>query len=636
MQSLDAALIASGVLHVTFVGQMMLATDNGCGRVRRTLVRGAGCVGAVTAVVAAMQVAEAGVALAVSTVIFGLVAGYGATRRGELRFAAALTWASLVVFGVLSLAWGVIFLATLDASMTTKCLLWAGLPFIAVGLPASAVTQRESLEVLLRKRWRRQRGPLLEPERERFPFVSIHVPCHSEPPRLVIATLDRLARLDYPDFEVLVIDNNTADEQLWRPVERHCARLGTRFRFLHVEGITGAKAGALNWAAPRVASRAELIAVVDADYHVDPRWLRSTIGFFDDPKIGFVQPPHAYRNWEHRRFGRMANWEYTMFFANAMVALQEHGAGITVGTMCVIRRRALEEAGGWARWCLTEDSELSIRIHALGYQSVYLREPMGWGLIPETFQAYRTQRFRWTYGPVQELRRHWRKFLPARLGGEPAYSPTQRLHHANHGLDVALVGIRALAWPFALAAGLSVVVHHEQIPVPFALWVAATTMLVSGLLIRWQQYCKVTRAPITGAIGAVIAYQALTHVITMASLSAVLGRKAQWHRTDKFAPGRSNPIAATRAETTIAATLMGSAATIFTFGAGAFSTMLAVGLFVQGLTYLSSLCVAWTAARDLVGSPAAPGDLVADGVPVARHRPRELVALGASAASPGP
>lgn len=60
-----------------------------------------------------------------------------------------------------------------------------------------------------------------------------------------------------------------------------------------------------------------------------------------------------------------------------MVALNEHNAGLTVGTMSLIRRSALDEAGGWAEWCLTEDSELAIRIHALGYDGVYLSEAFG-------------------------------------------------------------------------------------------------------------------------------------------------------------------------------------------------------------------------------------------------------------------
>ena len=58
--------------------------------------------------------------------------------------------------------------------------------------------------------------------------MSIHVPAYNEPPQMLIETLDALARLDYPDYEVIVVDNNTKDEAVWRPVERHCAQLGAR------------------------------------------------------------------------------------------------------------------------------------------------------------------------------------------------------------------------------------------------------------------------------------------------------------------------------------------------------------------------------------------------------------------------
>lgn len=122
-----------------------------------------------------------------------------------------------------------------------------------------------------------------------------------------MATLDALAALDYPDFEVLVIDNNTTDPALWHPLREHCLALGSRFRFLHVEGITGAKAGALNWAAQHTDPAARLIAVVDADYQVRPDWLRKTVGYFTEASTGFVQAPHAYRDHDASRFKRWAN-----------------------------------------------------------------------------------------------------------------------------------------------------------------------------------------------------------------------------------------------------------------------------------------------------------------------------------------
>jgi glycosyl transferase family 2 len=532
------------------------------------------------------------------TVVVGL---YTAWRR-ELRFDGAVAWGSMVLLMVATVVWASLYFWDLALSTTTRILLFGSAAFVLTGLPASIVTQRESLEPLVRRRWRRQAEADRTGALSRFPFVSIQVPCHAEPPELVIETLDHIAALDYPAFEVLVIDNNTTDPRLWRPVQLHCAQLGPRFRFLHVEGITGAKGGALNWASSYIDANAELIALVDADYHVDRSWLRATVGFFEDPTVGFVQPPHAYRQWQHRRFGRIANWEYTMFFETGMVALQEHGAGITVGTMSVIRRSALDVAGGWADWCLTEDSEVAIRIHELGYQSVYLREPLGWGLIPGTFESYRRQRFRWTYGPVQELRAHWREFLPRALGGTPTLEPSQRLHHANHGLDVAMIGLRALALPLALAAAVSMVMHHEHAAVPFELWLAATVALLSGVIVRWLQFCKVTHAPLSGAVGAVVAYQALTHTIIVASLSACVGRPATWHRTDKFSNRPHAPVRATRMETFLGLSLVAASIAVLVYGFGGLTTMFAIGFAMQGTVYLCAPIVALIAAADRDGT----------------------------------
>jgi Glycosyltransferase like family 2 len=558
---------------------------------------GAGLAGRLLAAPAWWGVCWAAAALAI-------VSGYGWWRRDELRASGAAAWSSLLAFHAVVVFWGVEFLVGLPVSGTTKLLLWPGALLALVCLPSSLVTQREALEVVLRRRWAHQHEPLSGCDSSLRPFVSIQVPCHAEPPDLVISTLDRLAALDYPAFEVVVIDNNTADPFLWQPVQEHCERLGDRFRFAHVEGISGAKAGALNWGRQLIDPRAALVAVVDADYHVHSRWLNATVGFFDDSTVGFVQPPHAYRDWRPRRFGRMANYEYGVFFAAGMVGLQEHEAGITVGTMSVIRLDVLDDAGGWAEWCQTEDSELAIRIHDFGYRSVYLRKALGWGLIPDTFAGYRQQRYRWTYGPVQELKRHWRRFLPQRWGGSALLSPSQKLHHANHGLNVATVGLRLLAWPVGLAAAASLLAHHERVPIPFELWFAATVVLTTGLILRWAQY-QLAGASAAEAVGAAIAYRALAHTIVVAALTALIGREVPWRRTSKFRsrPRRAAAVASVRVETALAAAYGIAAAATITLGTSGLATLLGIGFAAQAAGYASAPLVALVADRDLKLDP---------------------------------
>jgi cellulose synthase/poly-beta-1,6-N-acetylglucosamine synthase-like glycosyltransferase len=156
-----------------------------------------------------------------------------------------------------------------------------------------------------------------------------------------------------------------------------------------------------------------------------------------------------------------------------MPSLNERDATLTVGTMCLIRKRALEDAGGWSEWCQTEDSELSIRIHAAGYSSVYTNETFGRGLIPETFLGYKKQRFRWTFGPVQELKHHFKLYLPKFMAKPSAMTRLQKVHHLNHGFGYLNLGIGSLFIPFGLAALISIVLNHEVIAVPKAMWITA-------------------------------------------------------------------------------------------------------------------------------------------------------------------
>ncbi len=289
----------------------------------------------------------------------------------------------------------------------------------------------ELTEVLWRNKWTRRIAPLRHTsvaDPANAPKVSIHVPCYNEPPHMVIETLDHLARLDYPHFEVLLIDNNTRDEAVWKPVEEHCAKLSQqfpdRFRFFHLDNWPGYKAGALNFGLAQTAPDATIVAVIDSDYLVDPDWLSAMTPNFDDPLIGLVQSPQDYHDWQNETFKAMCHWEYAGFFNIGMVQRNERNAIIQHGTMTMIRKTALEQAGGWAEWCITEDAELGLKLFELGWLATYSPESFGRGLVPDSYSAYKTQRFRWAYGAVQIVKKHWRAMLP----GSKLLTRGQRYH----------------------------------------------------------------------------------------------------------------------------------------------------------------------------------------------------------------
>ena len=265
----------------------------------------------------------------------------------------------------------------------------------------------EFVEVLWRRKWIRHFG-LLEPGPQGDqPFVSIHLACYNEPPEMVIATLESLAELDYRNFEVLVIDNNTKREEIWKPVERRCAELGERFRFFHLDPWPGFKAGALNYGLKQTDPRADVIAVVDADYVVRKDWLSALTGYFHDRNIAVVQCPQAHRDYMGNAFRRMTNWEFDGFFRIGMHHRNERNAIIQHGTMTMVRRVALEGTGGWSEWTICEDAELGLRLMHAGYQTVYVDELMGKGLTPADFRAYKSQRYRWAFGAMQILKGRW-------------------------------------------------------------------------------------------------------------------------------------------------------------------------------------------------------------------------------------
>jgi cellulose synthase/poly-beta-1,6-N-acetylglucosamine synthase-like glycosyltransferase/exo-beta-1,3-glucanase (GH17 family) len=282
----------------------------------------------------------------------------------------------------------------------------------------------EITELLFRSSWRR----LIQPKRggtlSGGPKVSIHVPCYNEPAHMVIETLDRLSRLDYDNFEVLLVDNNTKDDAVWLPVQAHCELLGPRFRFYHLANWPGYKAGALNFALRNSAPDTEVVAVIDSDYLVDPDWLSAMVPHFVNPKVGLVQSPQDYRDWRGDVFKTMCNWEYAGFFNIGMITRNERNAIIQHGTMTMMRRTALEQAGGWAEWCITEDADLGLTMFEQGWEALYAPDSFGKGLIPDSFSAYKTQRHRWAYGAVQIMKHHWRNLLP----GSKVLTPGQRYH----------------------------------------------------------------------------------------------------------------------------------------------------------------------------------------------------------------
>lgn len=245
-----------------------------------------------------------------------------------------------------------------------------------------------------------------------LPKVSIHIPAYREPPEMLKQTLDAVARLDYPNFECVVIINNTPDPEFWQPIQDYCRALGERFIFINAEKVEGFKAGALRIAMARTAVDADIIGIIDADYVVEPNWLKDLVPAFADPRVGLVQAPQDHRDGDRSLMHYIMNGEYAGFFDIGMVQRNEANAIIVHGTMCLIRRAAMDMAGGWAGDTICEDSDLGLAIMEHGWLTHYTNRRYGYGLLPDTYEAFKKQRHRWAYGGFQIIKKHWRRFLP--------------------------------------------------------------------------------------------------------------------------------------------------------------------------------------------------------------------------------
>ena len=253
-----------------------------------------------------------------------------------------------------------------------------------------------------------------------LPKVSLHIPAYREHPEMLKRTLDSVARLTYPNVECVVIINNTPDPAHWQPIEAHCAVLGERFKFLRVDNLQGFKAGALRLAMQHTAPDAEIIGVLDADYVVGATWLDDLVPAFSDARVGLVQAPQDHRDGDRSPLHEAMNGEYAGFFDIGMVQRNETNAIIVHGTMCLVRRSALDAAGGWSSDTICEDTDLGLSLLEQGWHAHYTRQRYGHGLLPDTYEAFKKQRHRWAYGGLQIIKKHWQRLLPggSALNGE--------------------------------------------------------------------------------------------------------------------------------------------------------------------------------------------------------------------------
>jgi len=254
---------------------------------------------------------------------------------------------------------------------------------------------------LYRYRWEPRESAAADAHRDRrdWPLVSVLVPAHNE--RSVIArSVAAMLRMDYPCFEVVVIDDGSTDGTLAALAP---LRGDPRLRLVRKE-VNEGKAMALNDAI--ALTRGEILMCLDADAEPDPQLLRHLVPHFDSPRVGAVTGNPRVRN-TTTFLARLQAMEFSSIISLLRRAQRVWGRIVTVsGVVAALRRSAVVDVGGFSPDMPTEDIELTWKLQKRFYDVRYEPRAVCWMTVPASWRGLYRQRRRWARGLMQVLRRH--------------------------------------------------------------------------------------------------------------------------------------------------------------------------------------------------------------------------------------
>jgi cellulose synthase (UDP-forming) len=288
----------------------------------------------------------------------------------------------------------------------------------------------------------RRNIPALPADVRLWPRVDVLVPTYNEPVEMVTLTLTACTQLNYPadKLNVFVLDDGGTTQKREDPdparaaaarrraQELQAAAASLGVHYLTRESNVHAKAGNINAALgaaidtgqPRRTSAGhnpglgeprpsgELVLILDCDHVPTKDFLRNTVGFFAaDEKLACVQTPHFFINPTpvEKNLGTATEspGENEMFYGGIQLGLDFWNASFFCGSAALLRRRHLMAIGGLVEDTITEDAGTALKLHARGFNSVYLNKAMTMGLSPESFDGFIIQRSRWAKGMIQIL-----------------------------------------------------------------------------------------------------------------------------------------------------------------------------------------------------------------------------------------
>ena len=249
--------------------------------------------------------------------------------------------------------------------------------------------------------WKHERKKQELPELKDYPMFSVLVPCHNEEAQ-VGETLNYLLEIDYPDYEIIAIDDGSTDNTA--KILKEYAQKHDRVRVVYMRENQG-KAYALNVGS--MVARGELLLTVDADALVDKNALKwFAWHFVNFPRVGAVTGNPRVIN-RTTLLGKIQTGEYSTIIGLIKRAQRLLGKVLTVsGVMAAFRKQALISTGLWDTDMVTEDIDITWKLEKKFWDVRYEPRAISWIYVPETLRGLWRQRLRWAQGGIEVLRKH--------------------------------------------------------------------------------------------------------------------------------------------------------------------------------------------------------------------------------------
>src|SRR6204780_5401281 len=378
----------------------------------------------------------------------------------------------------------------------------------------------------------RDNVPPTPPEVKSWPRVKIQLPIFYE--RYLIERLvEAVSRFDYPRelLDVQVLDDSTDEtRQVASDVVDRFAAQGLDITYIHRSNRSGYKAGALENGLKT--SRAEFVAIFDADFIPEADFLRRTIPYFQDAGIGMAQTRWTYLN---RDYSLLTQVETILLDGHFVI---EHGARSRRGsffnfngTAGVWRRSAIDEAGGWQHDTLTEDTDLSYRAQLRGWKFLYLPDIECASELPIDMNGFKAQQARWAKGLMQTAK----KILPRVFASDaPWFVKAEAFFHLTANISYPLMVLLSTM----LLPAMIVRFYQgwfQMIVIDLPLFLASTCSISSFYLVAQKEIHPKTWWPTFLYMPFVMATGIGISVRNaQAVLEAIAGKKSEFARTPKY------------------------------------------------------------------------------------------------------